>query len=130
VYRWAENVGELEMQVEAASADAVFAEAFAAFCELTRDDGGSDRVQRTIELEAADRADLLADWLDELVYLADAHRFVPEQLADLHLDGGRLRAIVCGHRGEPDGLVKAVTRHRLAFEPVEAGWRARVVLDV
>jgi SHS2 domain-containing protein len=130
VCRWAEHVGELELQVEAAGADAVFAEAFAAFCELTRDDGGSDRVQRTVELEAVDRADLLADWLDELVYLADAQRFVPERLRELELDGGRLHAIVHGRRGDPSALVKAVTRHRLAFEPVEAGWRARVVLDV
>jgi SHS2 domain-containing protein len=37
---------------------------------------------------------------------------------------------VRGRRGEPSALVKAVTRHGLAFERRETGWRARVVLDV
>jgi SHS2 domain-containing protein len=130
VYRWAEHVGELELQVEAASEPAVFAEAFAAFCELERNGSANRGEERTIDLVASERADLLAEWLDELVYLADAHRFVPENLVELHVDGGRLHAVVRGRRGEPSALVKAVTRHGLAFERAEAGWRARVVLDV
>jgi SHS2 domain-containing protein len=130
VYRWAEHVGELELQVEAASEPAVFAEAFAAFCELERNGGSDAGEERTIDLEAAQRADLLAEWLDELVYLTDAQRFVPENLVELRIDGGRLHAVVRGRRGEPSALVKAVTRHGLAFERRETGWRARVVLDV
>jgi SHS2 domain-containing protein len=130
VYQWAEHVGELELHVEAATEEAVFGEAFAAFAELTRDDGSGSDERRTVDLEAAERADRLADWLDELVYLADAQGFVPERLDELELDGERLRAVVSGHRGDPSALVKAVTRHGLVFEPAEPGWRARVVLDV
>jgi protein archease len=130
VYRWVEHVGELGLQIEAPTEPAVFVEAFAAFAELARDDGSADDEQRTIELEASERADLLADWLDELVYLADAQGFVPERLTDLTLDDSRLRAVVRGRVGEPSALVKAVTRHRLAFEPAGEGWRATVVLDV
>ena len=130
MYRWAEHVGELKLQVEAPTEQAVFMDAFTAFAEVAGDDGGGVPEQRTIELEAAERADLLADWLDELVYLADALGFVPEQLADLRVDGGRLHAVVRGHRGQPSGLVKAVTRHGLTFLPAEPGWRAQVVLDV
>jgi len=37
---------------------------------------------------------------------------------------------VVGHRGTPPHLIKAVTLHRLVFEPDDGGWRARVVLDV
>jgi SHS2 domain-containing protein len=59
------------------------------------------------------RADLLAEWLDELVYLTDAQRFVPENLVELRIDGGLLHAVVRGRRGEPSALVKAVTRHGL-----------------
>ena len=130
MYRWAEHVGELELQVEAATEPAVFQKSFAAFAELVRDDGSADGEQRTINLAARERSDLLADWLDELVYLADAQGFVPEWLTDLRLDGRRLHASIRGHRGEPSTLVKAVTRHGLAFEPAGAGWRARLVLDV
>ena len=130
MYRWGEHVGELELELEAPTEPAVFRDAFAAFCELVADGQASDAEQRTIELQAAERASLLAAWLEELVYLADAERFVPERLVDLQLDGDRLRAAVRGRRGEPRPLVKAVTRHRLAFERADDGWRARVVLDV
>jgi SHS2 domain-containing protein len=84
-----------------------------------------------VELEAHDRRALLAEWLNERVYLADAERFVPEQVVRLKLDGGGLRAILSGYRGEPRPLVKAVTVHGLAHERDDrVGWRARVVLDV
>src|SRR5919204_5004346 len=122
MYRWAEHVGELELQVEAPTEPAVFQESFAAFAELVRDDGSADGEQRTIDLAARERSDLLADWLDEPVYLADAEGFVPERLTDLRLDGGGLAATVRGHRGEPSALVKAVTRHGLAFESAAEGW--------
>jgi SHS2 domain-containing protein len=55
---------------------------------------------------------------------------VPGSVARLELEGNVLGATVAGHRGEPPHLVKAVTYHRLEFEPGGEGWRARVVLDV
>ena len=131
MYRWVEHTGELELAIEASTEAAVFAEAFAAYVELVSDDGSPDSERREIELHAERLDILLADWLEELVYLADAQQFVPEHLTDLQLEDGGLRATVRGHRGEPRGLVKGVTRHRLAFEPDGGGgWRARVVLDV
>jgi SHS2 domain-containing protein len=131
VYRWVEHTSELELSIDAPTEPAVFTDALAAYVELVGDDGGRNGERREIELHAADRATLLAEWLDELVYLADAEQFVPELLTDLQLDRGVLRATVRGHRGEPRPLVKGVTRHRLAFEPdADGGWHARVVLDV
>jgi SHS2 domain-containing protein len=37
---------------------------------------------------------------------------------------------VAGYVGEARPLVKAVTYHRLQFEPSERGYRGRVVFDV
>jgi SHS2 domain-containing protein len=131
MYRWIEHTAELELEIEAPTEPAVFADALAAYAELVGDDSAPDGETRTIELDATERASLLADWLEEFVYLTDAHQFVPDRLADLQLENGRLRATVRGHRGEPRALVKAVTRHRLAFEQDgSGGWRARTVLDV
>jgi SHS2 domain-containing protein len=131
VYTWVEHTSELELAIEAPTEAAVFTDALAAFAELMRDDGSLDAERWEIELRADDRAALLAEWLEELVYLADVQQFVPEHLIDLQLDAGGLRATVRGHRGEPSALVKAVTRHRLSFEADrEGGWHARVVLDV
>jgi SHS2 domain-containing protein len=133
VYRWVEHTGELELGIEAPTEEAVFAEALTAFAEVVGEDGGSRAERREVEvkLEAYDRQALLAEWLNEFVYLADADRFVPEQVLRLELDGGRLRAILMGYRGEPRPLVKAVTMHGLRHERDDrVGWRARVVLDV
>jgi SHS2 domain-containing protein len=131
VYRWIEHVAELELAIEAPTKAAVFAEAVAAFGELVGDEAGSGPAERQIELESDNDDDLLADWLDELVWLVDTEQFVPERLTELDLGAGRLRATVKGHRGNPRPIVKAATRHRLALErDANGGWHARVVLDV
>ena len=130
MYRWIEHTSELELAIDAPTEAAVFADAFAAYVELVRDNESLDGERREIELRSAERATLLADWLEELVYLADAQQFVPERLTDMQLEDGGLRATVRGHQGEPRALVKAVTRHRLDFRGDARGFTARVVLDV
>jgi SHS2 domain-containing protein len=130
VFRWVEHTAELELEIEAPSREAVFSEALAAFAELVGN-GSGPRMTRELEVVADEPALLLAEWLGELVYLADAEQFVPERIAALELGEDRLRATIEGHLGEPRPLVKAVTLHRLEFRPDDTvGWRARVVLDV
>jgi SHS2 domain-containing protein len=127
-YGWAEHVGELELWVEAPDEAAVFAEALRALCELLASEGAPER--REVTAEGEDRAVLLAAWLEELCFLAETEGFVPETVEDLVLEPRGIRAQVAGVRGSPPHLVKAVTYHRLSFEPVDGGWRAVTVLDV
>jgi SHS2 domain-containing protein len=131
VYRWVEHTGEVELQIDARTEQGVFADALAAFGELVGDGDGGDTDRRDIELDAASRELMLADWLNELVYLADTDGFVPTRLGELELEGGGLRATVRGHGGDPTPLVKAACLHGLEYRPTpEGGWHARVVLDV
>jgi SHS2 domain-containing protein len=130
VFRWVDHTAELELEIEAPSEEAVFSEALAALAELVSDAGGPP-VTREVQVAADDRALLLVEWLSELVYLSELEELVPERIAALELTEGRLRATVQGHRGRPRHLVKAVTLHRLELTgDDDAGWRARVVLDV
>jgi SHS2 domain-containing protein len=130
VYRWVEHTAEVELHLEAPTQQEVFAEALAAFAELvSREDGGA-RMRHDVLAEAQDAPTLLAEWLGELVFLAETEDFVPERLERLDLDGTRLRAVVAGHRGRPAHLVKAVTYHGLEFAREGDVWRAKVVLDV
>jgi SHS2 domain-containing protein len=130
VFRWVDHTAELELEIEAPSEEAVFADALAALAELVGDGGGAP-VSREIEVTADDRALLLVEWLSELVYLSELEELVPERIAALELTEGRLRATVEGRRGRPRHLVKAVTLHRLELTgDDDAGWSARVVLDV
>jgi SHS2 domain-containing protein len=124
------HTGELELALEADSEEGVFEQGFEAMRELLEAGGGEVAPARTIELEAGDRAALLADWLAELAFVAESEGLVPERLEGLELEDSRLRAIVRGRTGSPPHLVKAATYHRLSLEQTERGWHATVILDV
>jgi SHS2 domain-containing protein len=133
MYRWLEHTGELELEIGAESEEDAFREAVAALRELIAEPGeaqAGDELVLDISVSAPDRAGLLADWLSELVFLAETEGFTPERVRSIELGAGRVIARVEGRRGAPRHLVKAVTLHRLAFDPVDGGWRATVVLDV
>lgn len=135
MYRFVEHTGELELELEADTEGAVFEEALRAFGELLAehapDEGKEDTAtDAELDVHAPDRATLLAEWLGELAYLAESKGFVPERSLALELGEQDLHAKLAGRTGAPPHLVKAVTYHRLEFEPAGGGWRARVVFDV
>lgn len=130
MYEWIEHTAELELHIEAPSREELFAEALAAYAELVAGDEAGDEVQHAVSAEAADDAALLAEWLGELVFLAETDDFVPGRLDRLELSDARLSAVVSGRRGRPAHLVKAVTYHGLELVEEDDVWRAKVVLDV
>ncbi len=133
MYNWVDHTGELELEIEAPSEEETLRQAVLALSELLSDEAEApygESLVLDVSLSAPDLPGLLADWLSELVFLAETEGFVPEAVRSLELHGNRVTAQVEGRSGAPRHLVKAVTLHRLAFEPAEAGWRATVVLDV
>lgn len=128
MYRFVEHTAELEVELEAASAEGVLVEALHAFAELAGRAEG-ERVELPVDLTAGDLPALLATWLDELLFLSETEHVVPED-AEITVAGTRVTGVVQGRRGEPRPLVKAVTLHRLRFRPENGTWRGRVVLDV
>ncbi len=128
MYRFVEHTAELEIELEADSPEGVLCEALRAFAELVGPADGA-LVEREIALEASDPPALLAAWLDELIYLADAEGVVPVS-AELRVTDSRVSGVLRGRRGEPRPLVKAVTLHRLRLRERNGAWSGRVVLDV
>jgi SHS2 domain-containing protein len=153
-YRWVEHTSELELAIEARSEREVLEQALVALAELlgapaggsapsagstpsagsapspgiTPSDGSPET--RRVVVTASDRPALLAGWLEELVFLAEMEGFVAAAVRSLDFRGDSLEATVAGAIGDPPALVKAVTYHRLAFEPAGEGFIGRVVLDV
>lgn len=135
VYRWVDHTSEVEIEIEAASEQEVLADALSALAELldvprgrrARAQGGE---RRMVHAEGVDRPALLAAWLEELVFLAESEGFVATGIERLELGPDALDATVSGSLAYPPPLVKAVTYHRLTFEPADGGYVARVVLDV
>ena len=130
MHRWVEHTGELELALEAAEEAELFAAALAALAELLDESSTGSPARHEIALRSPERATLLADWLGELIFLAETEDFVPEKVTTLELAPGGLRATVEGFRGRPPHLVKAVTYHGLEFGGEEGRVWARVVLDV
>jgi SHS2 domain-containing protein len=134
MYRWMNHTSEVEIEIVSPTEAGVLEDAVRALRELI-DDGlpaGAASPARAVRLEltARDRATLLAELMEEVLYRAEVDDLVPERLADVTLDDSSVRAELRGHEGRPSSPVKAVTFHRLTFEPVDGGWRATVVLDV
>jgi SHS2 domain-containing protein len=131
VFRWVDHTAELELEIEAQTEEGVFADALAALGELLASDRGHQPgVRREVSVEAEDRPALLAAWMEELVFLAEAEGFEPEAVETLELRPGSAQAVVRGWLGRPAPLVKAITYHRLSFAATGDGYRATVVLDV
>jgi SHS2 domain-containing protein len=129
MYRWVDHTAEVELEIEAPDERQVLEEAMRALAELLGIEGSGDTA-RTVSVEASDRPALLAGWIEELAFLAESEGFVATHVRELALGPRELRATVAGLLGEPPPLVKAVTYHRLAFEPSADGYVARVILDV
>jgi protein archease len=129
-YRWVDHTAELELEIEAAGEREVLEEALRALAELLGIDTTGGDEQRSVGVEASDRPALLAGWIEELVFLAESEGFVATRIESIDVSERSVCATVAGVLAEPPPLIKAVTYHRLEFEPAGDGYVARVVLDV
>ena len=86
---------------------------------------------REIEVEGVDRESLLVNWLNEILYLEQAHHLVCERFHIDDVRNHRLRARVETRKCEGNYThIKAVTFHNLTIRETAAGLEAEVVLDV
>jgi SHS2 domain-containing protein len=129
MHEWIDHTGELELRVTAPTAAEALDDATAAMGEVLGEPQ-DEPVGRPLAVDAGDPPALLAAWLEELVFLAEEDRLVPQGARRVELEPGRLRGQLVARRGRPSYLVKAVTYHRLTFEARDGQWRATVVLDV
>jgi SHS2 domain-containing protein len=132
-FEYLPHVGELGIRLRADTMGEVFRQAALALAGLLLPDippSGPDEV-REIVLDAPDRAALLVDWLNELLFFAERDRWVPIRVDTLDATEQHLRATVHGLVLEQaPALVKAATWHGLRFDPHACGFEAEVLLDI
>lgn len=86
---------------------------------------------RAIELEADGAAELLADWLKELLFLHETRHADYARATFDRLGESALEARVQTEPSAPAVReVKGVTYHELAVERSDGDWTARVIFDV
>lgn len=132
-HRFLEHTGELALEVRAESLGELLAEAGRALGALALQGRlrRADRPWREVTVTSADRAALLADWLNELIYQAEARLEVPIEFEIQQAEDGQVRARFRGVAvDQPPALVKAATLHGISVERGEGGLEGHVILDV
>jgi SHS2 domain-containing protein len=128
-----DHTSEVQLRLRAGTLGELLAEAGRALAmiQLGGSAGPATGSWRAIELSSPDPASLLADWLNELVFLAETEQWVATEFAIERADGRSVRARVRGAEVERvPGLVKAATLHGLRLEDVAGGMEGEVILDV
>ncbi len=138
MYERIEHTADVGLRVEATTLNDLFAEAGRGLFELIVPNVADGRASQTlaIELRSDSLADLLCDWLTELVFLFETQRIVLSRFR-VQVDDAAYSLQAQG-TGEPLDTsrhrlgyeIKAVTYHELKLERAGNGWRAEVILDI
>jgi SHS2 domain-containing protein len=92
-------------------------------------------IERTIEVSSQSHADVVVDWLSEVIALCGARGELYSQVEVGEASEGGARGILRGERfneaqHQPRFDVKAVTYHKLDVTHDDHGWHARVIFDL
>ena len=90
---------------------------------------------RAIEIQGDDWADLMVNWLKELLYLFNGDQRVVVRIRIESLSENALKAVVASEAFSPDRHqvgqeIKAVTYHQIQAGPDGDRWLARVIVDI
>jgi SHS2 domain-containing protein len=131
-----EHPSDLGIEAHGSSMQELFQNAANGFMSVV---AGTSKIEsnqnRSIELQATDRENLLVRWLTEILYLYDAEKFLTADVKFEILTDTFLKANLFG---EPYDIskhelkldVKAITYHQLKVEDHDGDWTARVFVDI
>jgi SHS2 domain-containing protein len=128
-----EHTAEMRVRIRAPSFGELAAEAGRALAsvELGRAPTPPTGAWRTITVHSTDRAALLVDWLNELIFLSETERWVPAEFQVVAATDTMLQTLARGVSVErAPARVKAATFSGLDIRPTPDGLEAEVVLDV
>jgi len=135
-YQLLDHTADLGIKVSGKTLSDLFSNAALALFEVMIDAAGIEATQyRDIEIEGADRADLLVNFLREMLYLFNGEGLVLTACRLAQIDERRLKAEIRygrydarKHRVKTE--IKAVTYHQAAVVKTARGWQGRVIFDV
>lgn len=135
-YRFFDHTADFGIEIFGDDARSLFEEAAKALSDLIAESGtpGHGR-QRTLEVSGQDWADLMINWLRELLYIWNGESQLVRRVEFLTLKKTLLKAMVTSEDYNPEhheirNEIKAVTYHQIEVGPFEEGWRARVIFDI
>jgi SHS2 domain-containing protein len=128
-----DHTSELTLRVRAPGFPALLSEATRAFGELVPAGirrGSSDQA-REFDVAGVDRAAVLVEWLNEMVYLCEVDQWLPVEIESAEERGGGVRVRATGiSLLRPFVGVKAATLHGARVADVPHGLSAEGTLDL
>lgn len=133
-YRQVDHTADLALELSGATEEELLLAGARAVTDIMTEGAEiGSTAARVVEIDSIDAADRLVQWLNDIIVAAVTDGFLFAS-ADVVLGGAtRLRAEVRGEAGGGRRVVaelKSATYHDLVLERGDAGWRARVVIDV
>jgi SHS2 domain-containing protein len=136
MYEIFEHTADLGLRVRAATLPELMADAGRGLFAMVVDDLDSVRpvLAREFHIAGNDKAYLLFDWLNELLYVCDTERLAFSQF-DVQIADDGLAATAGGEPLDParhhlTHEIKAITYHGLRVEETGDGWLAEVIVDI
>ncbi|BBO91356.1 archease [Desulfosarcina ovata] len=134
-YTLLDHTADLRIRISGGDMAELFANAALALADLICDPNTliSDETL-TIEIEGNDPADLMVNYLRELLYQWTGNEKLINTVDILNISDNALSARLHTTRYNADqhailSEIKAVTYHQIAVEPAADGWQATVVFD-
>jgi SHS2 domain-containing protein len=135
-YRIFDHTADLGVEVTAATQEELYAGAAAALFDLLTDlETVRADTSREVAVAGAAAADLLVNFLRELLDTYNGDGFLLKSCFVQEVDSRWLKALLRGERFDPVRHrikleIKAVTYHQVSVEINKDGWIARVIFDI
>lgn len=135
-YRIFEHTADLGVEIYGTDERELFRNAGLALSDIMTDRSRVEaREEREIVAEGVDRAEVLVNFLREILYLYNGEGWLLKECEISEVNGFHLRATATGEpfahgRHTMDVEIKAVTYHRAEVRRSEQGWTGRVICDV
>jgi len=135
-YRLMDHTADLGMEVFGRDLPGLYANAAnALFDMLVKGPKDGDGLRHDLRIPGTDAADLMVNWLRELLFLFNAEQQIVKDITMTTISPTNLNAVIETIAYNPKDHeilreIKAVTYHRIAVEKQGAEWRASVYFDL
>ena len=135
-YRVTTRQSELAVKVTGGSQADLFANsAFALFDVISDVEKIEIKERMPLEVEGADRDDLLVNWMRELLYLYQGSGYLLKEFVIREVKDTSVKAEVCGEKVDPDRHeikqeIAAVAYHQSRMTKTGNQWTAQLIFEV
>ena len=137
-YKFFDHTADIGVEVTGRTRKELFVNAVDALFDVmieSKTGEKSEKQYKKITIEGADVADLLINFLRELLYLFNGEKFITDGCEIIRFTNKELEArlTVCPFTSKKHLIkteIKAVTYSGLKVEKQKTGWKARIIFDV